>query len=324
VQYYNPTDPANTYGNANFTAMFSFLNTSLTSGHQVVYHPETAYWINFDVAVPLFLPLYAYGRVSDLRSIASLEKQQGATMQGQMNFDSGWEWGQPAPLTPLAGLLNLPSCPGRTRAPPTPHATPFPFAFPDRHRSLGDTTTGYWLQDVITARAAWGVCLPGKMGSIFLEFWGRFFPFQRVAEMVAENGCATDMDALSVALLPVTRAFGPLQSQLHDLLLSYIDAQRNLLIFGRASGDVPRRPLDTDYIKLNGQAYLQGWDTYSELPALLDPEDSVQPVKLGFDAIWLNQGPDYWSQARGAVLGAGGREGVTIGAGDGDGVGARG
>jgi len=36
--------------------------------------------------VPLFLPIYGNGRLSDIRAIA---KSQAL---GQMNFNSGWEW----------------------------------------------------------------------------------------------------------------------------------------------------------------------------------------------------------------------------------------
>jgi hypothetical protein len=28
---------------------------------EAIWHPETTYWIDFDISVPLFLPIYAYG-----------------------------------------------------------------------------------------------------------------------------------------------------------------------------------------------------------------------------------------------------------------------
>ncbi len=59
----------------------------------VAYYGESAYWVNVDVDVPLFLPIYAQRRLYDLRRIASLEKASGAHIHGQMVFDSGWEWG---------------------------------------------------------------------------------------------------------------------------------------------------------------------------------------------------------------------------------------
>jgi hypothetical protein len=91
---------------------------------QVIYHPETAYWVSFDNSVPLvrslspppsiltaaipliqqnfcacsihlfqFLaPIYAYNRVWDLQLIASRENAS-YHIDGQVDFDSGWEWG---------------------------------------------------------------------------------------------------------------------------------------------------------------------------------------------------------------------------------------
>lgn len=59
-----------------------------------------------DIDVPLFLPLYGQRRQHDLRRIALREAREGFRIDGQMNFDSGWEW-------------------------------------------------GYWLSDVVTARASW-------------------------------------------------------------------------------------------------------------------------------------------------------------------------
>lgn len=42
--------------------------------------------------VPLFLPLYGYARLYDLRKIHAEEIATGQKIQGYMNFDSGWEW----------------------------------------------------------------------------------------------------------------------------------------------------------------------------------------------------------------------------------------
>ena len=41
---------------------------------------------NYDIDVPLFLPVYGNGRLSDLRAIANTQAL------GQINFNSGWEW----------------------------------------------------------------------------------------------------------------------------------------------------------------------------------------------------------------------------------------
>ncbi len=87
VEIYGLDDPAPTYGNADFGYMKDFLAQEAGT-REVIWHPESAYWITFDIDVPLFLPVYAERRVSDLRIIAKTAK-----IDGQMIFSSGWEWG---------------------------------------------------------------------------------------------------------------------------------------------------------------------------------------------------------------------------------------
>lgn len=59
----------------------------------VLYYGETAYWVNVDVDVPLFLPLSGQRRLVDMRKIAQSEISGGYKIAGQMNFESGWEFG---------------------------------------------------------------------------------------------------------------------------------------------------------------------------------------------------------------------------------------
>ena len=54
--------------------------------------PMQAYWVNYDIDVPLFLPLYGANRILDLQTMARLEIQRNTSVQGQNNFGSGWEW----------------------------------------------------------------------------------------------------------------------------------------------------------------------------------------------------------------------------------------
>jgi hypothetical protein len=100
VQHYGLDDPAPTYGNGDFRSIHEFLRSE-AGRREVLWHPETAYWVSFDIDVPLFLPLYAERRVHDLRILAADEDAKrmgrgalaGARMQGQSTFSSGWEWG---------------------------------------------------------------------------------------------------------------------------------------------------------------------------------------------------------------------------------------
>jgi hypothetical protein len=57
-----------------------------------LYHGETAYWVNYDIDVPLFLPVYASARLYDLRKLGRAETSKGVRIMGQFNFESGWEW----------------------------------------------------------------------------------------------------------------------------------------------------------------------------------------------------------------------------------------
>lgn len=100
VQHYGLDDPAPTYGNDGFAGVRELLQEEVGT-RKVYWHPETAYWVSFDVDVPLFLPVYAHRRVHDLRLLAGDEDEgrmgrgehAGGRMDGQLTFSSGWEWG---------------------------------------------------------------------------------------------------------------------------------------------------------------------------------------------------------------------------------------
>ncbi len=190
VQHYALDDPAPTYGHDDFAFMRDFI--ALEAGRRdVIWHPETAYWVSFDVDVPLFLPIYADRRLHDLRLIAADERagrlgvgaHAGSRIQGQSNFSSGWEW-------------------------------------------------GYWLNDVVTARAAWD---------------------PQPAE-------PDDAAARRAALAPVVAPFGAAADDVADVIAATIADQQALLIEGEVAGRPPRR-----IARRNGQAYLQGWETWDEL-----------------------------------------------------------
>lgn len=202
VQHYGLDDPAPTYGNTDFGYMRDFIRQE-AGIRPTVWYPETAYWVSFDVDVPLFLPVYAERRLSDLRLIASDEDQgrmqkPGAHMDGQLIFSSGWEW-------------------------------------------------GYWLNDVVAARAAWD---PGQGLS--------------------------DTEALRVAFAPVVRPFGDAADEVRVWLTDTVAADRALLIEGRVNGVRP-----SDILKRNGQGYLQGWESWDDVSKLTTALPPTQPDRLG-------------------------------------------
>ncbi|GAB5034062.1 Hypothetical protein NocV09_01700240 [Nannochloropsis oceanica] len=104
VQAYALDDPsAGVYGNNNFSFMADYIRWEGGQGgarggeegfrRQVHFYPETAYFINVDIDVPLFLPVYAERRLHDLLLLAGMEEKEGFRLAGTWNFDSGWEWG---------------------------------------------------------------------------------------------------------------------------------------------------------------------------------------------------------------------------------------
>lgn len=219
VQHYSLTDPAPTYGNKDFGYIRDFLWQEAGT-RPTVYYPETAYWVSFDVDVPLFLPVYADRRLYDLRVLAKDEETKHKKMDGQLVFSSGWEW-------------------------------------------------GYWLNDVIAARAAWNPT-PGGKG---LE--------------------ASQRDALSAALSSALSPFGSAKKDVVTWIADVASAEQALLIEGKVNGSAPSK-IDMR----NGQAYLQGWETWDDVSKLgsgVIPLKMTQPDKLGLVDMRnpLHGGPGY-------------------------------
>jgi hypothetical protein len=220
VQHYSLTDPAPTYGNTNFGYIRTFLQEQV-GRRPVVWYPETAYWVSFDVDVPLFLPVYAERRLYDLRLLASDEDKglmgrgvhAGKRMDGQLIFSSGWEW-------------------------------------------------GYWLNDVIAARAAWN---------------------PRMAT-------GSHIDAFAQALEPAMRVFGAAAPEVTTLIVDTVKAEQALLIEGRIKGQPP-----ASIYQRNGQAYLQGSETWDDVSKLVDETKMTQPTRLGLVDMRnpLHGGPGY-------------------------------
>jgi len=220
VQHYSLTDPAPTYGNTDFGYIREFLRQEV-GRRPVVYYPETAYWVSFDVDVPLFLPLYADRRLHDLRLLAEDEAKPGAgKMDGQLIFSSGWEW-------------------------------------------------GYWLNDVIAARAAWD---PGPAN-------------------VSQSA------ALTSTLEKALRVFGASTKDVVAWITDVIRSEQELLIEGKVAGKAPKS------IEMrNGQAYLQGWETWDDVSKLgagtAVPLKMTQPDKLGLVDMRnpIHGGPGYTAE----------------------------
>jgi hypothetical protein len=183
IQTYGFDDKtAAAYGNENFSAIEDYLvYEAKAQKRSVIYYGETSYWVNVDIDVPLFLPITPQRRLQDLRKIARRELAEGFRIHGQMNFDSGWEW-------------------------------------------------GYWLNDVVTARATWN-------------------PLLEIED---------EWEAFRASLQPCVALFGEVGAKrLSDVLVRLAQAQEELLINGIVDG-MP----SPDINKLSGFAYLSGSGTY--------------------------------------------------------------
>mmetsp|Transcript_86070 Transcript_86070/g.242342 ORF Transcript_86070/g.242342 Transcript_86070/m.242342 type:complete len:783 (-) Transcript_86070:2-2350(-) len=89
VQMYSLSDPlVGSYGRRNFSDIFAMMKLLDREGKPQVFFPETAYWVDFDNSVPLFLPLYATDRLRDLQTLS-----REVPRAGHLNFESGWAFG---------------------------------------------------------------------------------------------------------------------------------------------------------------------------------------------------------------------------------------
>ncbi len=155
--------------------------------------------VNVDIDVPLFLPLYGQRRLYDLRKIAWRERNENFKIDGQMNFDSGWEW-------------------------------------------------GYWLSDVVTARASWDPLLSDNITD------PNYNPKQ------------DEWSAFKKALYPFAKIFenDKLADKLTSIIVELSKAQAELLIYGSIGGIES----NLDLKKYSGIPYLSGDDTWIDLPRM--------------------------------------------------------
>ena len=205
--------------------------------------------VSADIDVPLFLPVYGQRRLYDLRKIARREEAEGFSMQGQMNFDSGWEW-------------------------------------------------GYWLNDVVTARASWSPLLhiqdqwdayqeslrpflslyPAAVGEELGHILVGLTQMQDQL-LILGNVTYADCDPAAGAACgmqdsPADPQSCPADCHTTSNSAGYTSTTRT----GAGTGD--SEPGQSRYSsKISGMAYLQGADTWIDLPRLLGLS-LLQPDKV--------------------------------------------
>ena len=212
--------------------------------------------MNYDIDVPLFLgALYGDRRVHDIALLRAIERQSGG-----LKFD-----GQ------VGEYAYNHSCAQRTAGACIEHGCPtYTLARDVQHESCGlgcgclhgfvaiaasgerqccaqqvnfcsGWEWGYWLGDVMTARAAWST---GNGSDATRRLQDALLPIARVFDAAAGgDGCAGGCAPLSVG------------SNVTEALTAIIEAQRALLING----------LLPSITQATGHAYLSGWDTDAEL-----------------------------------------------------------
>lgn len=94
LMFYDLERPAPVYGNADFSHMLDFMEAEAAT-RRLWHFPEAAWWLTFDIAVPLYLPVTIEARSHDLDLIEPLRSEDptGPGVVGHRVFGTGHEWG---------------------------------------------------------------------------------------------------------------------------------------------------------------------------------------------------------------------------------------
>lgn len=89
LMFYDLERPAPVYGNENFHFLYDFMVEEYQK-RRLWYYPESAWWLTFDLPVPLWLPITIEARGRDLQKIRFM---LDGKLDGHRVFGSGHEWG---------------------------------------------------------------------------------------------------------------------------------------------------------------------------------------------------------------------------------------
>lgn len=89
LMFYDLFRPAPVYGNENFNYLFDFMEEEYQK-RQIWHYPEAAWWLTFDIAIPLYLPITIEARDRDIQGIKHM---LDGGLDGHRVFGSGHEWG---------------------------------------------------------------------------------------------------------------------------------------------------------------------------------------------------------------------------------------
>jgi hypothetical protein len=274
-------DPAPTYSVKNFTQTLSFINLMRSANRSVVWYPETAYWCNYDASVPLFLaPIYSLSRVADLRNIMHPHSSTMRPLDGQILFESGWQWGN--------WLQNCAATASQWDEIRGPHAA----------RDAATRTGG-----AITGTEQVGGVTTEESGAARVQAHASTSGWQSFDSTDSNSTIAALGTAMSRVLAPLFRAINANETELVQLLVQIAQHQHSILI----EGDTAAGPVDkSDLAMATGIAYMQGFDAMADLFQLLGPTclnvsntshyinqtGGVGGAKEGMDLSHLSSQPD--------------------------------
>ena len=89
LMFYDLFRPAPVYGNESFDFLYEFMLSEYTE-RELWHFPEAAWWLTFDIQVPLYLPITIEARDRDIQGIAFM---LSGKLTGHRTFGSGHEWG---------------------------------------------------------------------------------------------------------------------------------------------------------------------------------------------------------------------------------------
>ncbi len=94
VMFYPLEGPAFVYNQKTFSHKLCLMQKASAQGRLLEYFPEGSWWLSFDNPIPVYLPLYIWGRWRDIELIRPLLKTSGGgTLDAHRMFNSGHEWG---------------------------------------------------------------------------------------------------------------------------------------------------------------------------------------------------------------------------------------
>lgn len=93
VMFHPLEGPAGVYQQRSFAHKLCLMQKASADGRPLVWFPEGAYWLSWDNAVPVYLPLYIFTRHRDIALLSPLLAKNGGTLLDHRLFDSGHEWG---------------------------------------------------------------------------------------------------------------------------------------------------------------------------------------------------------------------------------------